>query len=74
MRALIPPVERTSYYEVGKLAFDLLPILHSRIKGPAVSQVHDILLWFRPFYLIENDPLVWEKVRVTQAIKEFLKV
>ena len=74
MRALIPPVEGTSYYEVGKLAFDLLPILLSRIKGPAVSQLHDILLWFRPFYLIENDPLVWEKVRVTQAIKEFLKV
>jgi hypothetical protein len=74
MRTLIPPLQGTSCYEVGKLAFDLLPILLSRIEGPAVLQVHDILLWHRPFYWIENDPLVWEKVRVMQAIKEFLKV
>jgi len=74
IRTLIPTVEDTSYYEVGKLAFDLLPILLSRIKGPAVLQMHDILLWHRPFYWIENDPLVWEKVGVMQAIKEFLKV
>jgi hypothetical protein len=74
IHTLILPVEGTSYYAVGKLAFDLLPILLSKIEGPAVSQVHDILLWHRPFYWIENDPLVWEKVKVMQAIKEFSKV
>ena len=60
-----------TYYEVGKLAFDLLPILLSRIKGPAVSQLHDIL---PAFQLIKNDPLELEKVKATQAIEEFLKV
>jgi hypothetical protein len=63
-----------SYYEVGKLAFDLLPILLSRIQGQAVSQVHDILLDLPPFDLIKNDPLELEKVKATQAIQEFLKV
>ena len=62
------------YYEVGKLAFDLLLILLSRIKGQAVSQVHGILLDLPPFYVIKNDPLGLEKVKATQAIQEFLKV
>jgi len=76
IHTLIPPgnSEGMSYYKVGKLAFDLLPILLSRIKGPAGSQMYNILLWLRPFYIINDDPLVWEKVNVTQAIKEFLKV
>jgi hypothetical protein len=64
----------TSYYEVGKLAFDLLTILLSRIEGWAASQVHNILLCLPPFSLIENDPLGLEKVKATKAIEEFLKV
>jgi len=64
----------TTYYKVGKLAFNLLPILLSRIKGPAVSQVHDILLGAPIFYLIEDDPLESEKFKAMQAIDEFLKV
>ena len=72
----IPPMfMNMTYYEVGKLAFDLLPILLSRIdRGPAVSQLHNILLYSPPFHLIKDDPLGLEKVKVTQAIKEFLKV
>ena len=66
--------ERMTYYGVGKLAFDLLPILLSRITGPAVSQVHDILLCLSPFHLIKDDPLALEKGKATQAVKEFLKV
>jgi hypothetical protein len=67
----------TTYYEVGKLAFDLLPILLSRIAALGGSQVHEVtdLLRSHPaFYLIENDPLELEKVNATQAIEEFLKV
>ena len=66
-----------TYYEVGKLAFDFLPILLSRIKALGGSQVHEITAFVRshpPFYLIKNDPLELEKVKVVQAIKEFLKV
>ena len=60
---------------MGKLAFDLLPILLSRIYGPAVSKVHDIILLGLPtFDLIQDDPLGSEKVKATQAIEEFLKV
>ena len=61
----------TTYYKVGRLAFDLLPILLPRIQGPAVSQVHDILLGLPIFHLIENDPLRLEKVKAAQAIQEF---
>ena len=68
------PAKCTTYYEIGKLAFNLLPIVLSRIKGPEVSEVHDILLYLPPFYLIKDDPLGLEKVKVAQAIKEFLKV
>jgi hypothetical protein len=64
----------TTYYEVGRLAFDLLPILLSRIEGTAVSQVHDILLGLPTFYLIKNDPLGLEKVKAAQAIEEFWQV
>ena len=63
-----------TYYKIGKLAFDLLPILLSRIQGPAVSQVQDILLGLPTFDLIQSDPLGLQKVKATQAIKEFLKV
>ena len=68
------PNKLTTYYEVGKLAFDLLPILLSRIKGPAVSQVHDTLLGFPTFDLIKNDLLGLEKVKAAQAIEEFWQV
>jgi hypothetical protein len=70
-------VKDTRYYEVGKLAFDFLPILLSRIKGPAVLQVHNILLGLPPFYFITNhprDPLALKKIKATQAIEEFLKM
>ena len=34
-----------------------------------------ILLLIHPaFYLIENDPLVFEKSKAAQAVEEFLKV
>jgi hypothetical protein len=71
---LIPVEFGTTYYEVGKLAFDLLPILLPRIEGPEVSQVHHILLGLPTFDLIKNDPLGLEKVKAMQAIEEFLKV
>jgi len=63
-----------TYYKVGKLAFNLLPILLSRIDGPAVSKLQNILLGFPTFDLIQNDPLGLEKVEATHAIEEFLKV
>ena len=63
-----------TYYEVGRLAFNLLPNLLSRIEGPAVSQVHDILLGLPIFHLIKNDPLRLEKVKAAQAIEEFWQV
>jgi hypothetical protein len=66
-----------TYYEVGTLAFDLLPILLSRIKALGGSRVDEVAAFLRnhpPFYLIKNDPLELEKVKVTQAIEEFLKV
>jgi hypothetical protein len=69
--------ESPTYYEVGKLAFNLLPILLSRIKALRGSQVHKVTGFLQshpPFYLIENDPLELEKVKATQAIEEFLKV
>ena len=69
------PTERMTCYEVGKLAFNLLPILLSSIsEGPVVSMVHNMLLCFPPFYLIKNDLLRLEKVKAMQAIEEFLKV
>jgi hypothetical protein len=63
-----------TYYKVGRLAFNLLPILLSRIQGSAVSRVRDILLGLPTFHLIQDDPLRSEKVKAMQAIEEFLKV
>jgi len=74
MRTLIPPANLATYYEIGRLAFNLLPILLSRVHGPAVSKVHDILLGLPTFALIQDDPLDSAKVNATQAIEEFLKV
>ena len=77
VHALVP-LEKldTSYYEVGKLAFDLLPILLSKIEalGGKVDEFRAFLRSHLPFYLMENDPLESEKVKATQAIEEFLKV
>jgi hypothetical protein len=67
----------TTDYQVGKLAFDLLPILLSRINALGGSKVHELTAFLRnhpPFYLIKNDPLELKKVKATQAIEEFLKV
>jgi hypothetical protein len=67
-----------TYYGVGKLAFNLLPILLSRIKALGGSErVYEVIAFLRshaPFYLIKNDPLELEKVKATQAIEKFLKV
>jgi hypothetical protein len=66
-----------TYYNVGKLAFNLLPILLSRIQALGGSRVHEFTGFLRshpPFYLIKNDPLELEKVKATQVIEEFLKV
>jgi hypothetical protein len=69
--------ENLTYYGVGKLAFNLLPILLSRIQALGGSRVHEVTAVLRsypPLYLIKNDPLELEKVKATQAIEEFLKV
>ena len=71
------PKERTTYYEVGKLALNLLPILLSRIKALGEKQVHEVMGLLRShpaFNLIKNDSLELEKVKATKAIEEFLKV
>jgi hypothetical protein len=70
-------VETPTFYGVGKLAFNLLPILLSKIQALGGSRVHEVTALLRShpsFYLIENDPLELEKVKATQAIEEFLKV
>jgi len=64
----------TTYYDVGKLAFHLLPILLSRIKALGGSQVHEVTVLLRShpaFYLVKNDPLEFEKVKAVQAMEEF---
>ena len=74
---MISLTERTSYYEVGKLTFNLLAILLSRIKALGGSQMHEVTALLRSypaFYLIKDDPLGLEKVRAAQAIEEFLKL
>ena len=65
-----------TYYDVGKLAFNLLPILLSKIEalGGKVHEVTAFLQSHPPFNLIKNDPLEFEKVKAMQAIEEFLKV
>jgi len=68
---------KTTYYEVGKLVFNLLPILLSRIKALGGPYVHEAIVSFRShpaFCLIKNDPLESEKVKAKQAIEEFSKV
>jgi len=66
-----------TYYEVGKLAFELLPILLSRIEALEGPGTHDITVCLRshpPFYLIKNDLLQLEKAKAAQAIEGFLEV
>ena len=66
-----------TYYEVGKLALELLPILLSRLESLEGREVHDLALCLRshpPFYLIKHDPLELEKAKAAQAIKGFLEV
>jgi hypothetical protein len=63
-----------TYYEAGKLAFNLLPILFQTLGGSQLHEVTGFLQSYPPFYLIKNDPLELEKVKVAQAIEEFLKV
>ena len=75
IRALISE-RKTTYYEVGKLAFNLLPIVLSKIEALG-GDVHEVTVFLRgypPFHLIKNDPLELEKVKAAQAIDEFLKV
>jgi len=74
---LVSSHKNTTCYAVGKLAFELLPILLSRIKPLESSEAHDVTVCLRthpPFYLIKNDPLELEKAKAAQAIEEFLKV
>ena len=66
-----------TYYEVGKLAFNLLSISLSRLKalgGSAVQEISILLQNHLSIHLINNDPLELEKVKVAQAIEQFLKV
>ena len=75
--ATISLTDKTSYYEVGKLTFNLLATLLSRIKALRGSQMHEIMVLLQSYpapYLIKNDPLGLEKVKAVQAIEEFLKV
>ena len=77
MHALIPLEDGTSYYEAGKLAFNLLPIVLSRIKVLGGSQVHEATVFLRTYPasdLIKDDPLELEKVKAAQAIEEFLNL
>ena len=78
VNARIPPMfMNMTYYEVGKLAFNILPILLSTIQELGGSRAHEVTAFLQshpPFYLIKNDPLELEKVKATQAIEEFLKV
>ncbi|KIM44127.1 hypothetical protein M413DRAFT_443169 [Hebeloma cylindrosporum] len=65
-----------TYHKVGKLAFNLLRLLLSRIEilgGPEAHEVMVLLKSHPPFHLIKNDPLESEKVKAAQAIEEFLK-
>jgi hypothetical protein len=75
---ILIPFEYETYHCVGKLAFNLLLILLSRINALGGSWVHkevtDFLRSYPPFYLIKNDPLELEKVKAAQAIEEFMKV
>jgi hypothetical protein len=69
--------ESPTYYGLGKLAFNVLPILLSRITALGGSTPHEFATFLRghpPFHLIKNDPLELEKVKAMQAIEEFLKV
>ena len=55
----------------GKLAFNLLPIFLSKIKalgGLHMLEVRVLLQSHPAFYLIENDPLDYVKVKAVQAI------
>ena len=79
VHALISTQSRntTTYYEAGKLPFNLLPILLSRIQALGGSQVQEVTVLLRShpaFYLKKNDPLEFEKVKAVQAVEEFLKV
>jgi len=74
---LVPRHKKTTCYAVGKLAFELLPILLPRIEPLESPEAHNVTVCLRshpPFYLIENDPLELEKAKAAQAIEEFLKV
>ena len=71
------PERDTTYYEVGKLAFNLLLILLSRIKALSGSKAHEIAIFLQsqpPFYSSKDDPLEWQKEKTAQAIEDFLKV
>jgi hypothetical protein len=66
-----------TYYKVGKLAFDLLPILLSRINALGGSQVHEVtdLLRSHPgFYSVKNDLLKFEKFKAGHAVEDFLQM
>jgi len=72
-----PASKNVTYYEVGKLAFDLLPIVLSKIQalgGSAAQKFAVSLRTYPSFYLIKSDPLELEKVKAAQAIEDFLKV
>jgi hypothetical protein len=65
-----------TYYAAGKLAFDLLPILLSKLeslKGSGIQEISNVLRDHH-FQFINNDPLEWEKAKAKQAIEDFLKV
>jgi hypothetical protein len=77
VHTLISYAHDTTYYGVGKLAFNLLPILLSKIQALGGSKVPEVIGFLRshpPFYVIKNDPLELEKVKATQAIEELLGV
>ena len=76
IHALIPE-KGTTYYEVGKLALNLLSILISKIEalgGLKARKLGTFLQRQPPFCLIKDDPLKSQKVTAAQAIKDFLKV
>ena len=66
-----------THYKACKLAFNLLPILLSRINALGGSQVHEVIVLLRGhpgFYSVKNDLLKFEKFKAAHAVEDFLQM
>ena len=69
--------EGMTHYKACKLAFNLLPILLSRINALGGSQVHEVIVLLRGhpgFYSVKNDLLKFEKFKAAHAVEDFLQM